>query len=100
MKLIPLIGALLLFAVSVKAEENAVNQDRLAGYSYGYIYGAGSTFCGLVLQKQITKEYAKSKFEEIFVAIMKAPEGEVSRYHVELAYKSITEDEDCKEVYQ
>ena len=100
MKLLPIIGALLLFSGPVKSEENGLNQDALNGYSYGYIYGAGSTFCELVLQKQITKEYAKSKFEELFKAIMKAPQSEVSRYHVELAYKSITEDEDCKEVYQ
>ena len=100
MKLIPIIGALLLFAVPVKAEENAGNQDRLAGYSYGYIYGTGYTFCVLVLRSQITKEYAKSAFEETFKAVMKDPKIKASKYHVELAYKSITEDEDCKEVYQ
>ena len=100
MKLIPFVGALLLFAVPVKAEENASNQDRLAGYSYGYIYGSGYTFCVLALQSQITKGYAKSAFDDIFNTVMKDPKVKASKYHVELAYKSITEDEDCKEVYQ
>jgi len=100
MKLIPFVGALLLFAVPVKAEENAGAQDRLAGYSYGYVYGVGYTYCDLVAQKQITKEFAKSEFEKLFNAIMKDPNSRVSKYHVELAYKSIIEDEDCKEAYQ
>lgn len=100
MKLLPIIGALLLFSVPVKSEENGLNQDVMNGYSFGYVYGAGYTFCALVVQKQITKEYAKSAFEELFKAIMKDPKSEVSRYHAELAYKSITKDDDCKGVCQ
>ena len=100
LRTVPLIGALLLFSGPVKSEENGLNQDTLNGYSFGYIYGAGYTYCELVVQKQITKEYAKSAFEETFKAIMKDPKSEVSGYHAELSNKSITVDEDCKEVYQ
>ena len=51
MKPLPIIGALLLFSVPVKSEENCLNQDAMNGYSFGYVYGLGYTFCELVVQK-------------------------------------------------
>ena len=100
MKFLPIIGAVLLFAVPVKSEENGFNQDRLNGYSFGFVYGTGATLCNLAKQKLITKELAKTVLDDTFKAIMENASKEESRHNAELGYKDIKQVEACKEVYQ
>ena len=100
MKLLPLISAVLLFALPVKSEENGFNQDRLNGYSFGFIYGTGATLCNLAKQNLITKELANTVLEDTFKAVIDNADEEEVRYNAELGYKDIKEVEECKDIYQ
>ena len=99
MKSLLVISALLLSA-SPAAAAHHTNSERLKGYNYGYIYGVGNTLCGLVIDKLIKKEYAKNMLSGTVKALSLGPDSKPFASDIQKAYRDITEDVACKEVYQ
>ena len=106
MKLLPLIGALLLssapallLAVPVKSADDKDIQ-RIKGFYYGYVYGVGTFLCGLAIDKEIDKEYAKKLFADLPNTVKKQSDSKYWASTIDNAYRDILQDVVCKEVYQ
>ena len=99
MKYLPILGALLLSVTPGLAASNTAS-ERLTGYNYGYIYGVGNTLCGLAIDKLIKNEYANKLLSGTVKSLSENPDNRPYISDIRNAYRDITEDIVCKEVYQ
>lgn len=97
---VPLLLAALLFSAPPSLAANDMEEARLKGYNYGYIYGVGNTLCALVIDKLIKKEYAQSLLSGTVEALSKDPSHKDYAAEMRNAYRDLTEDVACKTVYQ
>ena len=93
------LGALLMSAMPVNSE-GAVASEQSKGYYYGYIYEISNTLCGLIIDQQIKTEEAQTLLSEAVDNLSKDPGAKLYISYADKAYKVITEDVACKEVYQ
>ena len=99
MKALLLLATLFSSTMPAKAADDIKTNPEQA-YFYGFVYGAGSTLCGALTDKQITKEYAQYFLPALVETLTKHPGNKGYTATFNQAYENVKESDACSGVYQ
>ena len=99
MKALSLLIVLMLSALPVKASEN-IELKKKQAYFYGFVTGVGAALCGMVVDEQITKEYAQYFLPSLVKELSRNPSSKDIKSELKKAQSAVMKTDGCKGVFQ